>query len=112
MRSRPTKCATKLFGVLLKLPVWLCFPITNVIKFKKATNDTQRQFCLYHNFRSWHLATPSGKIMQFRAEPSLKFLGHDNNEGLQSEITGISDTAHPDVMRGIFNPSMAKKATS
>lgn len=50
--------------------------------------------------------------MQFRAEPSLKFLGHDNNEGLQSEITGISDTAHPDVMRGIFNPSMAKKATS
>ena len=72
----------------------------------------QRQFCLYRNFRSWLLAAPSGKIMQFRAEPSLKFLGHDDSEGLQSEIIGVSDTADPDVMRGIFNPSMAKKATS
>lgn len=50
--------------------------------------------------------------MQFRAEPSLKFLGHDDNEGLQSEITGISDTADPDVMKGMFNPNMAKKTKS
>lgn len=64
------------------------------------------------SFRSWLFASSFGKVMQFRAEPSLKFLGHDDNEGLQSEITGISDTADPDVMKGMFNPNMAKKTKS
>ena len=47
----------------------------------------------------------------------MKFPGHNDNEGSQSEImdTGImdtSDTIDPDVMKGVFHPSMAKKTKS
>lgn len=76
-KSRLVNYPCKIVGVILQLPAWLSFPILNVIKQPMIPNrqcqTIGNSVCLATS-EPGSLSHFSGKIMQFRAELSLKLL--------------------------------------
>lgn len=65
-----------------------------------------------HDLRSWLFARVFWADNVSEPSRLWSSFGRDEHEGLQGEITGISDTADTDVRKGIFSPHMAKNPLS